>query len=262
MARRKGDFLVGVIGPVTLRVVNGVQVMSNRIQPGVMKQTAATKQAAGYFGTAAALSSHIYRRHSSPLGNMNDGRLYKRLTTKLVDILNDCRDPLSNLYNFSTESFSSLVGLDFNINSPLRKRMVMLPELELENEMVTLAFPKTSQEIKLKFPPKSNDCEIIATAALFDLTNCKMANTYDWQKQAVNKEEPLLNNIKFKFTVPKVCLCIVSVFLKYYSILHVHGSLVNTKQFSPGGICGAIITPGTFDGMDGRHWLEMDKVKF
>jgi len=262
MARRKGDFLVGVLGPVTLRSVNGIQVMSRRLQPGVMKQTEETKRAAANFGMAGSLSSHIYQSHSSPLGKMNDGNLYNRLTSKLAGILNDCRDPVSNLYNFSTESFSSLVGLDFNINSPLRKRMVMLPELELENEMVTLAFPKTSQEIKLKFPPKSNDCEIIATAALFDLTNCKMANTYDWQKQAVNKEEPLLNNIKFKFMVPKGCLCIVSVFLKYYSILHVHGSLVNTKQFSPGGICGAIITPGKFDGMDGRHWLQMDKVKF
>jgi len=253
MARRIGDFLVGVVGPISLRVNNGKQVVSSRVAPGTMKQTEATKRSAGSFGSASTFASCMYRKHKIPLADMGDRSTFNRLNKKSVEIWNNSRNAETDKYRFSTESFSSLSGFDYNIESPLMKRVAALPVISYEAGLLTVAYTKVFQEIKLKFPPKSHQCVIIATVAIFDLEKQKTTNVLLAENCIINSNKPGLNAIEFKFEVPGGCLCVVSMFLKYYTVVHGR-TLLNTKKFSPAAICGAIITPGRYQDDDGRIW--------
>jgi len=253
MARRIGDFLVGVVGPISLRVNYGKQVISSRVGRGTMKQTEATKKSAGCFGSASSFASSMHRKNKIPLAEMGDRSTFNRLNRESVAIWNNSRSTEADQYHFSTESFIRLVGFDYNIKSPLIKKVSALPVIGYEAGLLTMAYPKDYQEIKLKFPPKSEQCIIIATVALYDLEKQKTNNILSAQQFIIDKNDPVLNAIELKFEVPGGCLCVVSMFLKYYTVIH-EGTLLNTKQFSPAGICGAIITPGSCRADDGKIW--------
>jgi len=261
MATKKGNFIRGIVGPLIFRKLNGKQVVSSRIPAGTMKQTEATKQAAGNFGAASGLSKHFRLMNQSLIAGHNDSGMFNRLTSRFVESLNKSRDREDKGFKFSTDSFDSLTGFDFNINSPVADRMSLLPGLILEDSQLRLFYLETPEEIDLKFPVKSMDCEIIASMAVFNLKKGQRVFTSDLQQRVVKKKNPVINDLEFRFNAPQGCLCIVSILLKYYSVMDIRGTLVNTKQFSPAAICGAIVTPGTFKNTDNRNWLVMDKVK-
>ena len=261
MAIKKGDFLTGVVGDYKFTVVNGKQVVSSRVKAGTMKQTEPTKRASGNFGTASALCKHFRNLNQSLISGLSDAKMSKRLNGRFTTILNDYRDTETYLYDFSEQSFKSLQGFELNETSPVRKRMLMLPEIKHDNRLLTLAFPESDQTISLKFPAKSHVCEMIASVAMFDLKKCTKAPAVETQQKMIEKKNPIISDFKFEFEVPPGCLCVVSLFLKYYTVLDIRGTMLNTKKFSPAAICGAIITPGTNEGYDTSNWLEMNKIQ-
>lgn len=59
MARRKGDFIVGVLGRLEFKVVNGIHVISPCAPKGTIKQTEETRKACKVFRMASLLAGKL-----------------------------------------------------------------------------------------------------------------------------------------------------------------------------------------------------------
>jgi len=103
MATRKGNFLKGSIGPVTLREVNGKQIVSKKTAPGTMQQTEATKKAAKTFGIASAFSSHLRQRLAPWIKQFHDSGMVNRVTTAILKCLIPCRNNGNRIIQIRSE---------------------------------------------------------------------------------------------------------------------------------------------------------------
>ena len=59
MGKLRGKFLIGKIRDLIFKEVRGVQLVTSKVEPGIMKQTVATKIAAGIFALASKVFSSI-----------------------------------------------------------------------------------------------------------------------------------------------------------------------------------------------------------
>ena len=159
-------------------------------------------------------------------------------------------------YHFTDNSFNSLVNFDFNIHSPLKKQLPAEPIIVLENQMLTVAFPKNGGPSGLKFIKESHECELKIMVRFYRLKDG--LKTRGNAEQTILVEKYTNNDLsgkEFLFAVPNGCLCIVSMFLHYSGEFGV----LNSKQINPGAICYAGETPGIFEKNTSFVWSKMDK---
>jgi len=254
MAKFDGKFLKGALGPVVFRVVNGKQIVSSK--PHKVKQTAETKKAGSTFGEGSSLSRQIRANFAEGILNLHDQNLHDRLLSRLNVIVNQCRDKKTMKYHFNENSFNSLINFDFNIHSPLKKQLPSEPAIVIENQTLTVAFPKSEHPAKLKFIKGGYDCELKILVRFYRLK--------DGLKTRYNAEQTILvekygnNDLsgkEFPFAIPNGCLCIVSMFLHYSGEF----GIINSKQINPGAICYAGETQGIFEENASFLWSRMDK---
>jgi len=137
--------------------------------------------------------------------------------------------------------------------------MAKIPHAGLMKDHIVVFMPELVVPREFKFPKKSFKCEITAAVSLFRLREGLMVELAESQSIVVEKNQTTISSHEFKFEVPAGCLCLVSIFLNY-SLAHKSGwLLLKDSDFSPGCICGAIITPGKYQGNDQRVWRKMIK---
>jgi len=249
-----GKHFTGPVGPVIFRKRKGKQVVCARPLPGTMKQTESTKKASGTFGMASSIVKHIKEANSAEIMNYHDGTLHNRLMTEINPILSQCRDLATMRYSFEVNSFSQLAGLDFNAESPLRKYLGFGPRISLEKNSLHVKFPAGQSKKKIKFIKESNSCDLTLSLLLFRLKDGKRLKEPLKQTIVVAKnDQDLLDGKEFIFVVPDGCLCLLSIFLKYYD----YNQLLNHPMLSPAAICFAELVPGDFEGEDLNVWKDM-----
>lgn len=257
MARRKGNFLSGIIGKIRLRIVKGRQIITSR--PGKIKQAEATKKTGKTFGMASRLSSKIKLLIDADLAQLHDGTMCSRLNGELNNILQQSRNMKSMLYTFDSDSFSRLAGFDFNIDSKVNKRLSKMPETGLDGSQLTVSFPKLTIPTMLNFPNKSTQCELSVGVSLFQLDQGLFAHDRQVKSIMLTKDNAETAAFDFKFTVPKGCFYTVNLFLEYYKPNNKGLQSMNTKKFNPACIVEAKIAPGKFMETDDFLWMEMIK---
>lgn len=262
MATRYGNFLKGIIGSLIFKQRKGKQVVSERSAPGTIKHTAATKRASSTFGMATTLNSHIRQMFALPIGGFGDAEMVNRLNSKMIQILNLCRNPDTLLFQFDEDSFSNLAGFDYNVNSPLAKSLGSAPSYGFVNGILNLKLPSLAKPSKLKFPARSTGCEITASAALFLLEEGMKVYRPADQKMIVQKVSADLDGFDFQFEVPEGCFGVVSIFLNYYSIKSGREVIINHKGFSPAGIAAAVFHAGKYVNNNGQSWVPMNDLHF
>lgn len=262
MARVYGDFLKGIVGPVSLKVLNGIQVVSQRMWPGTMNQTVNTKKTANTFGVASSLACNVREVFQNQINGFADSGMVNRLNSRMTGILNICRDPESRLYNFEEDSFNQLTGFDFNMNSPLFKALRIVPDINFNEGILSITAPPAKVPAKLKFIARSTNCEVIASVGWFRLEEGEKTYSTIDQSIVVKRELPNLDQLSFKFDIPNGCLCIVSIFLKYYLRVGKREVILNSKKYSPAGICAALLIPGKYEERDKQIWVGMNKLEF
>lgn len=262
MATVHGNFLKGVVGNLSFRVVNGKQVISRRRVPGMTAQSLPSKQAQRTFGQSSSLALRIRMFYKSLIDGSADSLMVSRLSSRLVKILHSCCDPETRLYTFGEETFAPLTGLDFNSASPLFSNLKVSPVSDLQEGMLTLSIPSAGTAAHLRFPSGAAGCRMIASLALIRLSNGSCAYSSTSQEIEVDRKFPDVGGTTFAFQVPNDCLCIVVLALKYTSWKSGKESVINNKSFNPMGIVAARLTAGTYTGGDYRSWLNVPNLKF
>jgi hypothetical protein len=260
MARKKGDFLSGVLGPLVFRVVNGVQRVSQRPEPGTMKQTADTKRAANTFGMASSLGAKFRGTLKEQLLAFSNNGVKNRLNGRLMEILGSCRNPKSLMYQFAGDSFEGLEDFEYHTKSTVGKLLGRPPEISVDQGKIRFRLPELKIPIQLKFPYDSFRCKINVSVSLLRLRDGLYQALAETQTVVFNNHMKKTDPHEFEFEVPNGCLCIVSLFLVYETANRKGWKMINNKNFNPGCICKAIITDGEYQAGDGIIWKEM--VKF
>ncbi len=216
MARYDGKFLRGVIGPVILKKSGNKQQVIPRGRRGTVKQSAATKQASGTFGMASGLSGQIKTVLKEDWGIADDGSVHARLSSALNQLLMRARDPVTGQYSFSADSFHGLAGFEFNAARRLADKLPARLELQLEANLLYVAFPTGEKPLKLKFVKGSNACKLTVSVALFRLAEGLVGRSADQRSLMVEKETFDLRGMSFLFEIPNDCLYLLTLNIEYY----------------------------------------------
>jgi len=182
----------------------------------------------------------------------------QRLTSVLTDILGVCRNKDTMKYHFETDSFSALEGFNLNVNSKLNRMLLNMPVLKLEGNALQLVLPEFQIPQTLKFPGKSFRCVMTAAFSLFRLRDGYMHPRPELQVLEVNKTMAKVGAHEFNFSIPDGCLCIVTLSLDYFRGGSGGWKSINSTRFSPACICGAFVTPGTYNGTQ-KRWIKMQE---
>lgn len=257
MAIRNKNVFTGVLGSVVLRDVNGKQVVAKRMIPGTMKQTEATKLWSDTFGMASTLTAQFKRSLDFTSESYTDTTMTSRLTAAVSKILKDYRDKETRLYHFGENSFASLTGFNFNINSPVENLLITQPKLNFEPGLLQIVFPQLSDPSIVQFPKKSLRCRISINVALFRLKDGWRSTLSDQQEIIVLNDKKAIQTAPLQFTIPDGCLFVVTLFLEYSGTGNNGWRVLNDANFNPCCILGAVITPGIYTNNDNRLWAEM-----
>jgi len=260
MATKEGNFLRGTIGPISMRASRGQQLVSQRPGKGGVKQTADTKKAANTFGMASRLAGHIRRSFANWIEGLCDSDLVSRLNTVTLECLIPFRDAETRLFKFVGSSFRHLERLDFNIKSPLMKYLVFIPQVTYVDGIINVQSPEPDDLKRIRFPNKYAIGELTVVVTQICLAEGKRMTKPHRQTLKIGANG--MDRLNMDFPVLEGCLCIVAVFLRYYFNLGECISIINSRDFNPGGICGALIIPGKYQDDDDLEWKTMNNLNF
>jgi len=259
MARKNGDLISGVLGPLVFRVINGVQYIKLKSAPGTMKQTVETKRAAKTFGMGSSLGSKIRGTLKEQLLGLSNPGIKNRLSGRLAQILGSCRVTKSKRYHFDRDSFTGLDHFEFDARSTVAKLLGRPPVVVLTENKITVQLPQLYIPSQLKFPYNGFQCKVNVSVSLFRLRDGLYKADANTQTMVCNKNMEKTDAHEFKFSVPNGCLCIVSLFLVYETAGGKGFKPINSKSFNPGCICKTFLTEGDYQAGDEIVWKEMKK---
>lgn len=262
MATRKGNFMSGSLGKISFRVVRGEQVMQSKPGKGRVRQTAATKTAAGIFGKASSLALSLRQGFKPLTGAHYDGLMISRFTGALKTIVNKCYDPERAAFQFNQEDFRSLEGFNFNLGSPLHKNLWKMPVTELSGDTLTLTIPAQQVPGELIFPRGTNLCVLKVAFFCFSLTAGTGPAGPQLQETPISAGQQQLEQQRFSFVLPEGCLGVAAVSLNYYKASGSTRTAYNHKLFHPAAICAAWYRPGDFPAADFSSWILNPKAIF
>jgi hypothetical protein len=259
MAKLIGSLLSGIIGPYKFSIRNGKQIVSKKITPGTMKQSKATKAVSQVFGRASSLGAKFRKTLAIQYFDLFNADAINGLNRLMFPLLNRCRDVITGQYSFEVDSFSALEKFEFNLNSKVSSMMSKIPVISLNGNVLKVMLLQLSVPRDFKFPGRDIRCEIRVALSLFRLHDGFMVALAESQGIMIMKQDGIAGPHDFSFDVPAGTLCIVTLFLDYYTANKVGWVLIKDRTFSPGCICGAVITPGTNHQDDNRRWTKIPK---
>lgn len=254
MAIIDGKFTKGTAGGMANLKAPGKQVVQDK--PAQMHQTKATIKSAKEFGKGSRLAKNIRLKLGPMYYNGNDGDMVSRLTKDVNTILRNCYDPNTKSYQFSPQSFQRLEGFNFNIYSPLQNSLLVRPEISLENNVMMASLPEIQVPAQLKLPVECSIAVLQAWGAAVALKDGYIKMLKE-KKQEVLNMQGHLDPISWTFDIPKGCLGIIGYTICYYKSSSDFMILMNSKQFWPAAICGAIYNPGIFNMDNLKSWQNM-----
>lgn len=253
MAILKGNFVTGLLGPLTFKELNGQQVITS--QANDVKQTEGTKKAAKTFGMASTLQSQITERFSFNLMGLKDSDQHSRMNQILNPALFGARHPTTRAFHFEKETFENLKGFEFNLGLRANDQMIIKPVVHIDEGVLQVSFPDWELPSKLKWMDKSSYCIMTFSVVLFRLGDGLKERFPEMQSVRLEKgTDDVLNGRSFTFNVPDGCLCIVGVFLQYFDSFR----MLNNEKMSPAAICDAIVLKGTYAEETERLWMNMN----
>lgn len=254
MAKYDGKFFRGLLGKLIFRKQKVGQTVSTK--PTSIKQTAATKAAAGTFRMASTLGSEIRLVLADKLLLFNEGTIHCRLNGELNSILAACKDPATNTFSFESDSFHNLAGLEMNSMSRLTKQLPGKLAVDIQDGLLTITLPGGETARKLRFVKGSTACKMMFTVAFFRLHEGLVCRRAAEQSLMIDKNKPNLNGLCFSFEVPNDCLCLVSTALQYYAGKYP----INTIDLNCSAFIEAVYIKGVYDESRNFLWSQSDLV--
>lgn len=241
MARFKGKFIVGSIGPVTYRRSKNGGVISKRAKD--VKQTEATKKSARFFGGVASFAKVLRLQ----LGNIcqQDTTLMTRLNKELLAVMLNCYTKETKTYNFDNDYFSRLDGLELNADSPLREYLWTEPVVDLSENKLAIHIPELIGGVQVKFPISASHCQVQIQVMQFDLRGGH------YQKSpligfTLEQDGVVIPAQDFLVDVVPGVLCVVGLGLRFFKAEYGMHVLLNSIELSPAALLFAKFNQGVF----------------
>ncbi|WP_158800316.1 hypothetical protein [Pedobacter sp. L105] len=254
MAIKRGKFVVGSIGTAVYKVVKGRQILQSAPGKGGVRQTEATKESAGLFGKSSGLAKSIRSTMSPVINSYYDGTMIFRLTTAVSAIVRHNYNPKTLAYTFTSESFDSLNGFEFNVNSPLKKYLWSIPQSQFFDNVLTVTLPEIQINEGLEFPKNATNCVLKISIGILNLEEGLYYTTQNFRKVEINDNQGIQEQQQFSFQVPPGCLCIACVALDYYKMVGNLAIASNHKAFNPSAIFATYLNIGTFNPEKPIQW--------
>lgn len=261
MARRKGNLFTGILGPIVLKIVAGEQIATTRVEKGKMKKTPRMRKASDTFGLGSKLGGKIRLCFKSQTKQLMDTANVSRLSAILFELLKQARNEEDPFFSFDEHSFDSLAGYDFNSLSPLRKWLLVQPEIHFAESQIKISWPSLKLRTALKFPAKASLCKLTTAVTFFRLEDGYRLALPLKQELILPRDQLMMEDLECTFPVPDGCLCILGFFLTYLTSAGPYGVELNSKKLNPAGIVWTIITPGTFIDDNNLGWFPMIDFK-
>nr|WP_294871597.1 hypothetical protein [uncultured Pedobacter sp.] len=255
MGRLDGKYIRGLVGDSVFKKVGKTQVVQGKSKKKI-RQTVATKKAAGVFGKASNMASDIRVALAQTIGDY-DSMAISRFTGETALVLNSALISETKRFDFSNAAFDKLNGFEFNINSLVRKLLFAQPEVTTTNETIKIALPEMHIPKDLKFPTDGNNCILAFQLALFDLENYRGLKQ-ETQSIEINYKYKSLTipATEFSFHTQAGCLCVITVTLRYFTKTFAGNLGINNKSFNPAAILKAFMIPGTVNPDASKDWRE------
>lgn len=258
MARLIGKFIIGSIGNVTYKKRRKQQILSAKAV--TVKQTKATKSAAGIFGKASSLSYRFRSRIDYIQHSHHDGGMVNRLTKTNSLILRQCFDPKTKLFQFKRDSFDLLKGFDFNTDSPFRKYWWTVPEVHLKNQQLSIRIPEFSVVEALKFPEDATSCTITFVINLYSLDK-SLKHIYlkklALETLTINADQTSFTGQEWLFDIPEGCIILCAAGIRYYKQRQDTQFLLNHKTLNPTCLLNILVNEGTFTSKQTPPWYNV-----
>lgn len=185
-------FLRGAVGDLVFRVVNGKQVVQQRVsKPKVSKRVL---KRAKLFGTCSKQTSIIRGRLKPWLGSNYDSKMISRFQGRCFTILNAKASKENTPKDLYTVDLTALKGFDFNSDSPVSK--YLLKEVIVEGELATglkVLIPQLETTTDLIYPRACEqlDLHIIALHIPTNEASNFSTHTKEWtlpKKMTIQEE--------------------------------------------------------------------------
>jgi hypothetical protein len=262
MAIIKNNLLVGVLGPLVFKVVNGVQVVSTKKAKGTTKLSAPTIRTSKTYGVASKLSSEIIQSFQSNLNKMQDGTMFSRFLPLVFNGVVSGWNQETKEFEFDKMNFDHLSGFDYNIKSPLLSRTSLDLKVSCSDGKLKVLFERNSNKEAIRFPPEALSCELTTQIVLLRLEDSIKTATIICKSQSIEKYANALKTDSFEFEVPGGCLCLVSTFLHFCSSHRGYAVCINSKTLNPAAISAVLMIPDTAPATNEYSWVSMPELKF
>lgn len=242
MAIYNGKNLIGSIGSLSCSVQDGRNIVRTKPGSGNVKQTKLTKQRASVFGTYISPFAKFVRLVlSKVVGNFHDRTMVNRMNAEIATILYQ-HEQDDKSFAFQKESFNRLMGFEFNLNSPLSKSLLIWPNIEVSDDLITVTLPEFLIAKNLRFPTNSNSFNLYLQIGQFRL-NDGLWSVSPMETFEFNRDDQLSGARTFNFPNIPGNLFLVAMRIEYFSE-KISRMSMNMKTFNPAAICGVVYTPG------------------
>ncbi|SHG38376.1 hypothetical protein [Pedobacter caeni] len=248
MARLKGKFLIGTIGNLTFKTDKKGQILQRKIGKGHIKQTKATKTTARVFGKASSFSLCVRKNFGYVMGDHYDGEMVNRFNKENFAIFRQCYQPETERYEFKTDYFQRLNGFDFNVASPLKNSLWLVPSVQLSGRELLIRLPDCEIQTDFKFPTKSNICTLELMIYLISIRT-GFEKQINLEPLQISNDQKIIPAREWKVEIPDGCICITGMLLYYYDY-HSQQQVkipINHKEFNPAAILDASVSDGEFN---------------
>ena len=262
MAIIKNNLLVGILGPLVFKIVNGQQVVSTKKLKGTTKLSVPTIRAATTYGVCSRLSSEIFQSYQKNLNKMQDGTMFSRLLPLVFNGVFSGWNEEKQEFEFNKMNFGSLTGFDYNIKSPLESSIGLQVNVSRSGGKLQVLLEKNSNKEIIRFPSGATSCDLSVSVVLLRLRDSAKTGNVISQSQEIKKYNNQLETNLFEFDVPGGCLCLVSTFLHFYSYTKNYAVCINSKKFNPSAISAVMVIPDNLPREDNYLWVNMPDLKF
>jgi len=246
MATIKNNFIKGTAGGNVYKRYRNKQVITALPHFFPEKMTQPTKNAAATFGKSSSLAANIRGSLKAIINPNYDGTAIYRFNKEVLSCLNRAKNAADQTYHFTPDSFETLAGFEFNIDSPMRYQFLAKPVMNISETLLQVNFPEMTIPAELRFPKEIQDCKILINTVMVDLKNGEIKACDPPQSLDVSYSFPssVIPAHTFNFDIVPGMLCVVGFSLQYFEETFAGNFYVNSKSFNPSAILYARIAPG------------------
>lgn len=234
MAIFDGKNLRGSLGNLSFSKQGKKTIVKSKPGIGGVRQTEATKKCASVFGKHISPFAKQIRLAFQPTHQgFYDGAMVNRMNSAISTIIHQ-HLLVDDAFDFTEHSFQRLDGFDFNIESPLGKHLLLLPEVSVDGQQLNFYLKDFQIAKNIRFPKNCRFC-VLQTQVVLINKAAHRTFSYPTERIMLNKTAKAFKGINLRFACQPGEVVMIGIALNFTeSEYSLHSP--NGKLFHPAGI--------------------------